>query len=138
MLASLLPSFVSLLILINVFSHFGRRCVVAQQQQSWEPMKYKIHANYETQQLLNVSYVRFKKTRYTFYSLSYSIEGCNENDISQKECSNNCFEEPKCIVWNWRIQPSKKCRCYSKHPRDNQDAVVPPENLQWTSYEIQV
>ena len=138
MLASLLPSFVSLLILINVYSHFGGRCVVAQQQQqqSWEPMKYKIHANYETQ-LLNVSYVRFKKTRYVFYSDSYSIAGCNKFDISQEECSNNCFEEPKCIVWNWKATPLK-CRCYSKHPRDNQDTIIPPMTLQWTSYEIQV
>jgi len=140
MFASLSSSFLSLLLLLNVFSHFGRRCVVAQQQQhqqqSWEPMKYKIHANHETRQLLNVSYVRFKKTRYIFYSSSFSITGCTEQDISQEECSNNCFEEPKCIVWGWRASHSL-CRCYSKHPREIQDAFIPAEIFQWTSYEIQ-
>ena len=126
----------STLILLTIFNCCTIRYAGAQHQ-PWEPMKHRIAADPKTQLLLNVSYVRFKKTEYPYHSDEGSIPGCTTSGVTQEECSNNCFEEPKCIVWSWFIKGENKCRCYSKHPR-NLTSTVLENDTPRSTYVVQV
>ena len=106
----------------------------AQQLQTWEPVTHKTLFNPETQELANVSYVRYVKMD-RGHSQPEKIQECRDEGRTKTGCSDACFQIPACVAWSIKVEYSQ-CYCYPNVFRAKPINSYTLSSLQ--SYEIKV